>query len=848
MRRSMPGSPRSPFKRWLKRLVLTVVFGTVLAAGLAVGSYFYFSRDLPSVEELKSYRPPQVSKVFCKDGALCAEFFRERRTWVDVTQLPPHVKNAFLAAEDAGFYSHQGLDFLGMLRAVVKALRPGSRAGGASTISQQACRNLLLNRDRTLARKIREIILTPRMEAALTKDQILNLYVNTVWFGHKRYGLEEASLFYFGKHAKDLGVGEAAVLAGTVQLPHRINPLTSVTKAKRRQTYVLKQAAKNGFITEAVADAEIQKAITLGPRPPPSVGAYYAEELRKQLVARYGEKAVLEGGLRIDTPMDVRLQGYAEASVRSGLEALDKRQGYRGPVGTIDLARWPTLRGLLEARLAEAGKRRNDEVLIADVDSLKSLTPAEEDPDVGRLEPEEIDGDEPIPSDDERLVRGVRLEPLTEGVEVVALVTQVNDAQGLALIDLVSREGRLSFASATWARRRSPQGALGPNPTKLSEVVLAGDLVRVRLGKPMNGNPKALEVTLAQRPVVQGALLAIDPKDRTVVAMVGGYDFALSAFNRATQAKRQPGSSFKPFLYGAALASGRYTPTSVVNDAPEAVRDPWTQKVWKPQNFERGGFEGPMTLRAALTKSKNTVSVRLIEALTPTVVIDFARQAGIKSELPDNLTLALGTGEVSMLEIANAYATLHSLGRSAEPVMLTRVMQPDGKVLEEHHASFEETLPPAAAFLTTSLMRSVVEEGTATAVRELNRPAAGKTGTAQEYRDAWFSGYTQELVVSAWAGFDDHSPLGPNETGGKAALPMWLGFMREAVKDLPSQEFPVPPGVVQVRIDPTTGLLAGKSVPGRPESYLEGTEPKAEAPPPGQVDPNDFLLHDGKRN
>ncbi|MBX7099780.1 MAG: PBP1A family penicillin-binding protein [Myxococcaceae bacterium] len=835
------------WKLWLKRLATGLLASVVLALGGGTGTYWYFSRGLPSVEELRHHVPAQVSKVYCRNGEVCAEYFVERRTWVDVSKMPKHVREMFLAAEDADFYKHQGLDFTGMARAFLKALRPGSRAGGASTISQQACRNLLLTRERTLSRKVKELILTPRMEAALTKDEILNLYVNTVWFGHQRYGIEEAALFYFGKHAADLSVGEAAVLAGTVQLPHRINPLTSVSKAKRRQTYVLGQAARHGFITQAVADAEIAKPIVLGPRPPPPVGGYYAEELRKTLVARYGDKAVLEGGLRVEVPMDPRLQAAAESAVRAGLEALDKRQGYRGPLGNLDLQRWTALRTLLEGRVAEAGRQKPDEELVADLEPLQALTVPDEDPDVGRLEPEEVDGDEPIPSDDERRARAVRLMPLATAGDLVALVTAVDDAKGLAVVDTVGREGQLTFASVAWARRRSGEGALGPAPTRMSEVVAPGDLVRVRLGKAVPAS-RRLEATLTQRPVVQGALVAINPADRTVLAMVGGYDFGTSAFNRATQARRQPGSSFKPFLYGAALASGKFTPVTIVNDAPEAVRDPWTGKTWKPQNFEKGGFEGPMTLRAALTKSKNTVSVRLIEALTPQVVIDFAQKAGIRSELPDNLTLALGTGEVSMLEIANAYATLHSLGKFAEPVMLTKVTDAKGTILEEHHASFEEVLPPAAAYLTTSLMRSVVEEGTATAVRELERPAAGKTGTAQEYRDAWFSGYTADLVVSSWVGFDDHSSLGPNETGGRAALPLWLSFMREATQGVPVSDFPVPPGVVQVRIDPASGLLAGKAVPGRTESFLEGTEPKQEAPPPGQVDPNDFLLHDGRRN
>lgn len=798
--------------------------------------YAYYSRDLPSVEELHSWRPPQVTKVTCRDGSLCAEFYTQRRTWVDINTLPKHVRDAFLAAEDADFYSHQGLDYLGIARSALKNLKPGGMKSGASTISQQTCRYLLLSQERTFSRKVREWILTPRMEAALSKDEILNLYVNTIFFGNSRYGVEEASLFYFGKHAKDLNLGEAAVIAGTVQSPYRINPLTNVVKAKNRQRYVLRQLRDHGFIDAKKIEAEMDKPIVLGPRPPVVVGLGYAEEVRKQLVARYGDTSVLEGGLRVQIAMEPSLQLLAENSVKSGLEAVDRRQGYRGPIGMIDDARLDALRPLLEKRLTEAGKRRPDERLIADLTVLRDLEPpVPNDPLVDDEKTEE-----PTETPDEKLALAVGVKTLGDGVETVGVVTAIDDAKGKAEIDLIGTTAQLDFASVKWARRRV-EGKIGANPAKISDVVKHGELVRIRLGPALPAS-QLISCTLAQLPIIQGALAVIDPKDRSVVALVGSYDFTLSAFNRATQAHRQPGSSFKPFLYAAAIESTKFTPVSVINDAPEAIRDPYTGKMWKPQNYEKGGFEGPITLRTALTKSKNTVSVRLIEALTPQAVIEFANKAGIHSELPQNLTLALGTGEVTPLEIANAYVTLQTNGLLADPVMLVKVADAKGKVLEERHAAPEQVLNPAVAFIATSLMRSVVEEGTAVAVLELNRPAAGKTGTAQEFRDAWFSGYTADYVATAWVGFDDHDPIGPGETGGKAALPLWLGFMREAEKSLPSREFPVPEGVTQVRIDPRTGKLAGKSVPGRLEWFLSGTEPVEETQ---AVDPNDFLLQGG---
>lgn len=843
-----PRRPRGRLRTWLTRIVGGLAALVLLLVATGAGVYLYFDRGLPSVESLKNYRPSQVSKVYCSDGSLCAEFYTERRTWVSIETLPKYVRDAFLAAEDADFYKHEGLDFVGMARAAIKAPITGHMTG-ASTITQQVTRNLLLSQERTLSRKIREWILTPRLEKTLTKDQILNLYVNKIYFGNNRYGIEEASLFYFGKHARDLTLGEAAVLAGTPQQPERINPLTNIVKAKKRQRYVLEQLAKHGFLPESAVKPELEKPIVLAPRPPDPVGPYYVEEVRKTLVARYGDAAVLQGGLRVDIAMNPKLQAAAEQAVREGLEQLDRRQGYKGPLGTVEPARFATLKKLLETRIQEAGKRRKDEVLLAD---LRRLAEPQDKGDEDKVEegaearPEQPDEDEEAPpSADEVLARKVALRPLEPDLRLAGYVTAVDDAKKTATVDLVSRTATLSFSTVTWARPRGV-GKWTPAPTKMSDVMKPGEIVRVRILKVTPG-PEPLEATLDQVPEVQGALLAIDPTNRNVVAMVGGYDFNLSAFNRATQAHRQPGSSFKPFLYSAALATQQYTPLSIFNDAPEAVRDPYTNKTWKPHNYEKGGFEGPMTLRKALTESKNTVSVRLIERITPQAAIDFAKRAGIHSEMPDNLTLALGTGEVTMLEIANAYATLHSLGKYAEPQMILKVTDASGKVLEEHQAAFEETLPPAVAYLATSLMRSVVEEGTAMQVRELNRPAAGKTGTASEYRDAWFSGYTVQYVASAWVGFDNHDSLGGGETGGHAALPIWLSFMKAAHQGLPEKDFPVPSGITLVRVDPVTGLLAGDSVPGRMEPFLEGTAPTTLAPAPGQADPSSALWDNGKR-
>lgn len=836
--------PRRPrrFWRWVKRLFIAAGVGLLLLVAVGVGTYLYFARDLPSVDSLRNYHPPQVTRVTCGDGSLCAEFFHERRTVVDASTLPAHVRNAFLAAEDADFYHHDGLDYFGMFRAAVKVAL-GQHMTGASTITQQACRNLLLSQERTLSRKIREWILSLRMEKALTKDQILNLYVNQIYFGHLRYGVEEASLYYFGKHAKDLTVGEAASIAGTVQSPERINPVTNMVRAKKRQVYVLHQLAKHGFLTQAQVQPWIDKPIELAPPPPPSVGPYYVEEIRKTLTDRYGDKAVQSGGLRVSIAMRPELQAKADEALRYGLELLDHRMGYQGPLDTLAPARFQALRPLIADRLASAGRRKSQRELVADLAPLAKGAASDssrEGVEEASSNPDEVD----TATEDEKTARTVSLETLKTGLRLGGYVTEVDDTHHQAQVDLVSRTATIDFGTIGWARPRGV-GKWTAAPKKISDVLKPGQLVRVKILEAPPA-PAPLLATLDQVPVVQGALVAIDPATREVVAMSGGYSFPRSAFNRATQAHRQPGSSFKPFVYGAAMLSQRFTPISMLNDAPEPIRDPWTGKVWQPRNYERNGFDGPMTLRTALAESKNTIAVRLVEALEPDAVIDFARRAGIRSELPKNFTLALGTGEVYPLEIANAYATLDSLGKYSDPVILEKVQDASGKVLEEHHAAFEETLPPPVAYLVTSLMTSVVQdrEGTGGAARALDRPVAAKTGTASDFRDGWFNGFTPDLVTAVWVGFDDHSSLGRGETGGRAALPIWLRFMEGAEDGKPVRDFEVPPGVTQVRIDPATRLLAGDAVPGRLEPFLDGTAPTTFAPAPGQVSSDSFFLQD----
>ncbi|MBI5545017.1 MAG: PBP1A family penicillin-binding protein [Deltaproteobacteria bacterium] len=821
------------------KLLAVGLLVAVLGTGGVVGLFAYYGRELPSFEKLEDYHPPETTRVYDRDGAQVAEFAHERRTVVPKERIPTLLKQAVISAEDASFYQHKGLDYVGIARAALKDLTQLRMAQGASTITQQVVKNMVLSPERSMARKVKEAILARRLEQNLSKEDILHLYLNHIYFGHSRYGIEEAAQHFFGKPVDRLGLGEIALLAGLPQSPERLSPIKHPDRAKARQAYVLKQMVENGFITKAQADQEASRPVPLALRSFEAVGPYYAEEVRRQLVERYGEAMVYEGGMRIDLGMDRALQAIADQQLEVGIEELDHKIGFKALETSVDLQALDAVRAKLLEKMKAAGSRDPSHPTAAIWDFSKATgTKAGSD----------------------QLLSALDVRELRKGAHAVVPVSTVSE--DAATFDLGTRRGVVGFEQLKWARPYSP-GKWTQPPKRASDVLAAGQLVRIRVlevpaapasvpagtsgqaGKAVDDPP--VPVALASVPQVQGALVVVDPQTRHVVAMAGGYDFSASPFNRATQAHRQPGSCFKPILYGAALASGRFTPASIVNDAPDLFRDPWTGKEWRPKNFEDNEFEGPMILRRALARSKNTVAVRLIDAIGAQAVIDLARKAGINSQLTESLTLALGTGEVSPLELANAYATFAALGKRAEPLLIVRVTDRSGKVLEEHHAVPEETIPPAVAYVLTSMLRSVIEydDGTGHAASQLKRPIAGKTGTASDGRDAWFAAYTPDLVAAVWTGFDDHSSMGQSMTGGRAALPIWMGFMREALEKRPRIDFPMPPGVEVVAIDPKTGLRAPDGAPGRQEFFVEGTVPKDFAPKPGEADKNLLFLEDG---
>lgn len=782
--RSRRNKKRSTRKRQAgsfgRKLLFTLLALCFLAGAALATIYQIFAADLPTFGELVDYEPKEATKVFAQDGTLVGAFYEERRTVIPPHEIPEVLKRAILAAEDAHFYEHEGLDYVGIARAFWKNLTSGETRQGASTISQQVVKTFLLSPERTYERKIKEAILARRLEKNLSKDEILYLYLNQIYFGHGRYGVEEAAQFYFGKKASELTLAEASLLAGLPQSPGRLSPLRNPDAALARQRYVLGQMLANGWITKEEHDDALGRPLALAPRPAPQVGPYYLEEVRRYLVERYGNEQVLTGGMRVTIGMDPKIQRVADHAVRESLVAYDRRHGYRGALGTLGEKR----RAEVEAA-AEGGR-------AIDVESL----------------------------------RPVALEP---GARLRGAVTSVSDAE--LRVWFGGKEGRLPRKGAAWA--------LGNR--KLGSLFKKGDIIHVEV---VSADESQVELALWQEPAIQGAVVAIEPKSRKVVAMTGGYDFAQSSFNRATQARRQSGSTYKPFVFGAALESGRWTPASLVVDAPETFRDPWTGKDWKPQNYERNRFDGTMTLRRALATSKNTVPVRLISELGPDAVIDFSQRAGIRSKQPKNLTLALGTGELTPLELANAYATFAAQGMYADPILVERVEDRRGVILEENRPKPQPTLSPALSYVLTRLLQAVVEEGTGRRANQLGRPTAGKTGTTSDGRDAWFAGYTTDLVAVSWAGFDDPKPLGRGETGGRTAVPAWLEVMQAAHEGKPPREFPVPEGVEFAAIDPSSGLLAPLGAPPsevEETAFVQGTAPTERALAPG-VHPADAPL------
>ncbi len=767
-RRKPKKRPKS--KRGQQRAAWPRLLGAALVVGalVALGGYAFFSRDLPSVASLRDYRPPQTTRVYDRNGKVVGEIFTERRTVIPMSEVPRVVVLSVLAAEDADFYEHEGLDYYGILRAVARDVMEGRAAQGGSTITQQVVKLMLLTPERTVSRKVRELILARRLENELSKDEILHLYLNNVNFGHGRYGIQEAARYYFEKNASELTLAESTLLAGIPQAPARLSPRTHPEAAKRRQQYVLSQLeAKREIYWPDLSQKAIEAARGAKVEPVPlSEGSGAAPEVltiaRQALREAAGDEAIGAGGYEVHTTIDLDLQRSARAALQRGLEAVDERQGYRGPIRSK-----------------------------------------------GHRAPKPSPG-----------VKSLRM-----GRTYFARVTGV---------DAEDQKIRLDVAGHPAVLRMGDVARHNPTQAPAERFTRKGDLFPVSIRQLGTDEDPAVAI-LERGP--EGAMVVIEPRSRDVLALVGSYA-SRSGFNRATQAIRQPGSSFKPIVYARAIQTRRFTPASLVVDAP-AVYDEW-----KPRNYEQWNYQGAVRLRQALARSINMVAIRVVEDIGASDVAEFARQLGITTKLEEDMALALGASGVRPIELTNAYATFAAGGRWSPTRIVSRITAPDGtQVPLTATESARDVMDPSEAYVMTSMLRSVVTEGTGTPAQRLERPVVGKTGTSNEARDAWFVGYSPSIVAGVWVGFDDQRSLGKRETGTRTALPIWIELMNAADKTPKDTDFAMPSGVIVAQIDPASGLLA---YPGQEDAvdevFLSGTVPVEVARPPDVADPNLFLM------
>jgi penicillin-binding protein 1A len=785
---------------------LLKLFGALCAGALLLllvtgaGGLFLLHRygtGLPDYRQLADYQPPTVTRLHAGDGRVLAEFAHEKRVFVPVEAIPKRVIQAFLAAEDKNFYSHPGVDPLSVVRAAftnLNRLMADRRPVGASTITQQVAKNFLLSNEVSLERKIKEALLAFRMEQAFTKDQILELYLNQIYLGLGSYGVAAAAINYFDKSLDELTTGEAAFLAGLPKAPSWYHPERRPEAAKARRDWVIGRMLDDGAIDRAEAEHAIAEPLVLHQRAPTEMVSadYFVEEVRRELVAQHGEPFLYQGGLSIRTTISPTLQAIADTALRDGLIDYDRRHGWRGPVAQTTLHEdpaWP-------AHLVEMDH-------TAGLDSWR-----------------------------------------------LALVMAV-DAQGATIGLPDGSTAPLPLAGLTWARQVDAEGNPGPPIERADQVLAAGDLIWVEevaaTAATEAESASETHYALRQVPEIEGAIVALNPHTGRVLALRGGFNYHRSVFNRATQALRQPGSAFKPFVYLAALEDG-FTPSSVVLDAPLVIDQGPELGKWKPANYSKR-FYGPSTLRLGIEKSRNVMTVRLAQAIGMGRIKEMAARFGLERGLGDNLASALGSNEVTLLQLTTAYAELVNGGKRIEPALIERIQDRHGRTVlrrdsrpcpECQHVAWagqpapllpdqrEQVIDPARAYQMVNLLRGVVERGTATRALTIGKPVAGKTGTTDEIRDAWFVGFTPDLVVGVYVGFDQPKTLGSEEQGASAALPIFVHFMEAALKDQPATPFRVPPGVRLVRVDADTGRLAR---PGTPtailEAYLPGTEPTA---------------------
>jgi len=792
----------------LRRLAkFALALGVLAVLALAAGAGLFWAvilRDLPEINSLRDYRPNLITRVLDVDGNEIASFATERRIIIPIEEVPKPVVDAFVAAEDGAFYQHEGLDYGGILRAAFTNLVQGRKAQGASTITQQVAKTFLLSSERSYRRKLKDMVLARRIEQSLSKNDILYLYLNQIYFGAGAYGVEAAAQTYFGKSARELQVHEAAVIAGVVPRPAEWNPHVNPEMARRKQQLVLHRMVEQGFLSAEQADSWSAQPLVYAQatwQERDAATAFFVEEVRRYLMEHFGGEEVLTGGLSVHTTLDLEDQLYAWHAVRKGLRDHDRRMGYRGPIRNVPAA--------------------EREAVIAEFAASNAAV---------------------VPGED-ALYRGL-------------VLSVDDDAQKIELALGPEERTALGLADVAWAGPPNPaRDGIAARVTKVGQALHVGDLVQL---EDVTQGAETRRFALYQRPLAEGSLLAVDIQKGQLQAVVGGYSFAQSEFNRALQSRRQPGSAFKPIVYAAALARG-YTPATIVQDTAIVYEDDSRGFAWKPENYSED-FLGPITLRTALAKSRNAATIRILSDIGIAPVRDMARALGIYSKMEQNLGLALGNSEVTLAELVRAYTPFANAGKRIDPIFILEVRDRSGRVIAEdvpllasqsgettppvgqgseesagesaHDGDVERVmerlrqaaeakqgdglpsdyrLDPVDAYLMTEMLRAVVQEGTGARVKELGRPVAGKTGTTNDLHDAWFIGYSPEIAAGVWVGYDSARNLGMNETGGRTSAPIFLDYMKHALRDRPVQDFPVPDGVVFARVDRATGLLAQPS-------------------------------------
>ncbi|MEH2469105.1 penicillin-binding protein 1A [Nitrobacteraceae bacterium AZCC 2161] len=778
----------------------TVVFLVGVAA--AAGMIWHYSKDLPDYSQLQDYEPPVMTRVHAADGALLGEYSKERRLYLPIQAVPKLVINAFLAAEDKNFYEHGGIDYTGMARAaVLYAQNFGSnrRPQGASTITQQVAKNFLLTNEVSFTRKIKEALLAMRIERAYSKDKILELYLNEIYLGLGAYGIAAASLVYFDKSVNELTVSEAAYLAALPKAPSSLHPVKNRDRAIERRNYVIDRLLENGWIKQADADKARKDTLVVTNRSNAAhifAGEYFAEEVRRDVFERYGEKKLYEGGLSVRTTLDPKLQVMARKTMVNGLITFDEAHGWRGATNKLDIS-------------GDWG------VKLAEVRSLSDIAPWK----------------------------------LAVVLDVSDQSARIGFQPGRELGGAVLKDrqtGNITLEGVKWAKPATGP-ARGRTPTAVSQVLNAGDVIYV---DPLMKDGAAVEgqFRLRQYPEVSGAMVAMDPWTGRVLAMVGGFSFDQSQFNRATQAYRQPGSSFKPLVYSAAMDNG-YTPSTVVVDAPIEIDQGQGAGVWRPENYSTGKYYGPTTLRNALMRSLNTVTVRLAQDVGMPLIGEYAKRFGVYDELPNYLSYALGAGETTVMRMVTAYSMFANGGKRVKSTLIDRIQDRYGHTIFKHDQREcrgcdapdgwknqpepqlvdrrEQVLDAMTAYQITSMMEGVVQGGTATVMRDVGKPIAGKTGTTNDAKDAWFIGFSPDVVVGIYLGYDKPRNLGAKATGGGLAAPIARDFMKLALADKPAVPFRVPAGIKLIRVDAKSGMRAGPGDSGRTilEAFKPGTAP-----------------------